>query len=102
MSKTETPVSQLKINRLTKTQFDGASDLSDTEIYAVDPEFVGGKVLKTDNNGNIVESSNTYLTSDDIVSSVDSSSTNSKAVGAKLFYDTCGDIEATINAIRGV
>ena len=43
-----------------------------------------------------------YLTTDDIVSSVDSSSTNLKAVGAKLFYDTCGDIEATLNAIRGV
>lgn len=56
MSKTETPVSQLKINRLTKTQFDSASDLSDTELYAVDPEFVGGKLLKTDNEGNIVES----------------------------------------------
>lgn len=37
-----------------------------------------------------------------IVSSVDSSSTNSNSVGAKLFYDTCGDIEATLNAIRGV
>lgn len=43
-----------------------------------------------------------YLTTSDIVSSVDSSSTNLKAVGAKLFYDTCGDIESTINAIRGV
>lgn len=56
MSKTETPVSQLKINRLTKTQFDGASDLSETELYAVDPEFTGGKLLKTDSDGNIVES----------------------------------------------
>lgn len=43
-----------------------------------------------------------FLTTDDIVSSVSASSTNSKAVGAKLFYDTCGNIEATINAIRGV
>ena len=41
----------------------------------------------------------TYLTSNDIVSSVDSSSTNAKAVGAKLFYDTCGDIETLINAL---
>lgn len=59
MSKTETPVSQLKINRLTKTQFEGASDLSETELYAVDPEFVGGKLLKTDSNGDIVESTAT-------------------------------------------
>lgn len=40
-----------------------------------------------------------YLTTEDIVSSVDGSSTNLKAVGAKLFYDTCGDIEALINAL---
>ena len=41
----------------------------------------------------------TALQPADIVSSVDSSSTNSKAVGAKLFYDTCGDIETLINAL---
>jgi hypothetical protein len=41
----------------------------------------------------------TALQQTDIVSSVDSSSTNSKAVGAKLFYDTCGDIETLINAL---
>ena len=41
----------------------------------------------------------TYLVSTDIVSSVDSSSTNREAVGAKLFYDTCGDIETLINAL---
>ena len=39
------------------------------------------------------------LQATDIVSSVDASSTNSKAVGAKLFYDTCGDIETLINAL---
>lgn len=33
------------------------------------------------------------------VSSVSSSSTNEDAVGAKLFYDTCGDIETLINAL---
>jgi hypothetical protein len=33
------------------------------------------------------------------VSSVDSSSTNDDTVGAKLFYDTCGDIETLINAL---
>lgn len=43
-----------------------------------------------------------YVKYTDIVSSVDASSTNEQAVGAKLFYDTCGDIEATLNAIRGV
>lgn len=37
-----------------------------------------------------------------IVSSVSASSTNNDGVGAKLFYDTCGDIESAINTIRGV
>lgn len=35
-----------------------------------------------------------------IASSVDSSSTNSQMVGAKLFYDTVGDIETLINNIN--
>ena len=34
-----------------------------------------------------------------VVSSVSSSSTNADTVGAKLFYDTCGDIETLINAL---
>lgn len=38
----------------------------------------------------------------DIATSVSSASTNSQSVGAKLFYDTVGDIETTINTIRGV
>ena len=43
----------------------------------------------------------TALQSTDIVSSVDSSSTNSKAVGAKLFYDTIGDINTILDTING-
>lgn len=34
-----------------------------------------------------------------IAASVSSVSTNDEAVGAKLFYDTCGDIETLINAL---
>ena len=37
-----------------------------------------------------------------IATSVSSTSTNEQIVGAKLFYDTVGDIESTINTIRGV
>lgn len=40
------------------------------------------------------------LVKNDIATSVDSSSTNDKAVGAKLFYDTIGDIETLINNIN--
>jgi hypothetical protein len=34
-----------------------------------------------------------------IATSVSSTSTNAETVGAKLFYDTCGDIETLINAL---
>ena len=47
----------LIINRLTKTQFDNATGLDPTQSYEVDPEFNGGKLLATDSNGDIVESS---------------------------------------------
>lgn len=56
----------------------------------------------TENMLSVATDGDTYLTTGDIVSSVDSSSTNTKAVGARLFYDTCGDIESTLNTIRGV
>ena len=39
------------------------------------------------------------LTTSDIASSVSSSSTNSKPVGAKLFYDTIGNIETLLSEV---
>lgn len=41
----------------------------------------------------------TALQLSDIVSSVSSASTNNKCVGAKLFYDTLGDIETLLAAL---
>lgn len=55
-TKTNTPVEQIKINRLNQTQFDNATTIENNELYAVDPQFTGGKVLATDSNGDIVES----------------------------------------------
>ena len=60
--------------------------------------------LKISNGTTTVQATNTgvvniYSLLPTIVSSVSSASTNSEAVGAKLFYDTCGDIEALINAL---
>lgn len=45
----------LVINRLTKTQFNSATGLDNEELWLVDPEFSGDKVLATDSNGDIVE-----------------------------------------------
>jgi len=53
----------LVINKLTKTQFDSASGLDPTQSYEVDPEFQGSKLLATDANGDIVE---TTLNPDDV------------------------------------
>lgn len=61
MANTTTAVQKLKINRLTDTQFNGATP-SNTELYFVDPEFEGGKLLATDENGDIVESSDAPTT----------------------------------------
>lgn len=86
MPTTDTQIQQLVINVGTTAQIEAA--------------IAGGTI--TENMLSVATDGDTYLTTSDIVSSVDSSSTNLKAVGAKLFYDTCGDIEATLNAIRGV
>ena len=42
---------------------------------------------------------NGYQTTTNLVTSVSSSSTDSQYPSAKLFYDTCGDIETLINAL---
>jgi hypothetical protein len=52
--------------------------------------------------GYVDSSTSGYQTTANLVTSVSSSSTDTQYPSAKLFYDTCGDIEATINAIRGV
>lgn len=41
----------------------------------------------------------TYQTKSNLVTSVSSASTDSQYPSAKLFYDTCGDIETLINAL---
>ena len=67
-------------------------------------EKPSGGIPSTDMTSAVQKSlgkADTALQSTDIVSSVDSSSTNSKAVGAKLFYDTIGDINSALDLING-
>lgn len=94
MPKTDTAVNQVIINRLTKNQFDGASDLSNTELYAVDPQFAGGKLLKTDSNGDIVESTATEA---DALAGGTALQPNAAITGAtkcKITYDSKGLVTA--------
>lgn len=53
------------------------------------------------NDGTLISFNNEtgYQTTANIVTSVSSSSTDSQYPSAKLFYDTCGDIETLINAL---
>jgi len=57
MTTTQTTVQTLKINRLTKTQYEAQTSIGVNELSLVDPEFTGSKVLVTDSNSDIVESS---------------------------------------------
>lgn len=61
MTTTDTQVNQLIINRLTKTQFSGVAP-SNTELWAVDPEFFGNKLLQTSADGDIIESNDSPTT----------------------------------------
>ena len=56
---TENYINDLKINKPTRTQLQNASTLSSDQLYFEDPEFMGGKLLATDGNGDIVESDDT-------------------------------------------
>ena len=70
----ETILNQLKINRLTKQQYDNAQSLSNNELYLVDPQFNGNKLLKTDASGNIVESD---ISTSDIPGVIDNTTSTS-------------------------
>lgn len=45
----------ITFNKLTATQFDNATSIANDELYLVDPEFLGGKILATNVDGDIAE-----------------------------------------------
>lgn len=52
----------LVINKPTQSQFDSAVGLDPTEVFFVEPEFSGNKLLQTSATGDIVESDESPLT----------------------------------------
>lgn len=64
----------------------------------IDNQGSGGGGGTTYTAGDGINIANDVISAD-IATSVSSSSTNKQSVGAKLFYDTCGDIETLINAL---
>lgn len=83
---TTTNVSQVKLNIMTQAQYNSATK-NTNELYMVTDATI---------NYNDLSNKPTIPT---VVSSVSSSSTNADAVGAKLFYDTVGDIETILASI---
>ena len=52
----DTPVNNpLVINQLTQNQFDNATSIAEDELYLVDPQFTGGKILVSTADGDIAE-----------------------------------------------
>lgn len=56
VTQNDTAIDGLVINRLNQTQFDNASALDSEQLYCVDPQFTGGKVLVSTSDGDIEES----------------------------------------------
>lgn len=92
-------VSGTNIKTINSTSLLGSGNLDIDSL----PSQTGqsGKFLTTDGSaaswGTIDLSG--YQTTSNLVTSVSSSSTDSQYPSAKLFYDTCGDIETLINAL---
>lgn len=100
MANTTTAVQKLKINRLTETQFEGAIP-SSTELYLTDPEFSGNKLLATDSNGDIVESTidpTKVISRNSVTDTTSTTITLSKAVaGTDYHYGTLTSLTVTAN-----
>ena len=97
----DTPINNpLIINQLTQNQFDNATSISEEELYLVDPEFTGGKVLATDNQGEIVETdTNVSLIERKVVTDLTSTSitlANAEA-GTTYHYGTLTSLTITAN-----
>ena len=81
----------------------GSFTLNQSSNATIEFDAGGGSSLpdQTGENGKFLMTDGTDASWESlpIDSSVDAYSTNDSAVGSKLFYDTCGDIEALINAL---
>ena len=95
MSTTDIQVNQLIINRLTKTQFNGVAP-SNTELWAVDPEFNGSKILATDSDGEIVETA--QVPRQTVTDTTSTTITLANAVaGTDYHYGTLTSLTVTAN-----
>jgi hypothetical protein len=87
MAETVTTINELKLRRLTKTVLDNKQTVNANELLLVDPEFTGGKLLSTDNAGNMVESA---ISSADVSDAVTKKHAHSNKTILDLIPDTLG------------
>lgn len=83
---TDTSVQKLVINRPTKTQFEQLQP-NKYELWAVDPEFNGGKVLATDSDGDIIESTLAASSIQEKTTIVQLDATDSITIDSNVIYN---------------
>lgn len=84
-----------KLIQLVKSAFVSKTDVITTTEVTLATVATSGSYNDLSNKPSLSD----YQTTANLVTSVSSSSTDSQYPSAKLFYDTCGDIETLINAL---
>lgn len=95
MAITEKKLNTLEINRLTRTQYNGASSLNPDAIYIEDPEFAGNKLLMTNSAGEIVEADVSANDIPGVINNVTSTST-----GDALSANMGRELQEEINNLK--
>lgn len=90
MTTTDTQAQQLVVNRLTKTKYQVAKPIN-TELWTVDPEFVGNRSLRTNMDGEIVERANVTDLSSTIITLANANA------GTDYHYGTLTSLTITAN-----
>ncbi len=98
---TENYINDLKINKPTRTQLNNATTLSNDELYFVNPEFTGGKLLVTTQDGDIEESNldpTKVISRNTVTDTTSTSITLANAVaGTDYHYGTLTSLTVTAN-----
>lgn len=97
MAITKKNLNTLEINRLTRTQYNGAASLNPDAIYIEDPEFAGNKLLMTNSAGEIVEADASANDIPGVINNVTSTST-----GDALSANMGRELQEEINNLKSL
>lgn len=100
---TTTNVEKVVLNIMTQAQYTSATKdptalyaITDATIITVDQTY---NPSSANAQSGVAIAGAGFQTTSNLVTSVSSASTDTQYPSAKLFYDTCGDIETLINAL---